>query len=280
MTPFTARTLAALDPHGLAKYAAELLVIGLAYYVLAKLGLDLVSIHRNTPPIWPATSLALAAVLLRGLRVWPAIFLGALIANATSPGSIPMASVIAAGNVLQAVIGGYLTMVWAGGRKAFDAPDGVAKFALIGLGPGTMIGAIVGAGSLSIAGHAELANFATMSVTWWLADIAAVLVLTPVIVLWATGDFRPFNVRKFLQSSLVQLAASFVGLIAFSPLIVRTLRCENAWKPSCASRSKVYALCSAKRAWALRKRIRRAASGLSMISFARSQSVHLPNCCS
>ncbi len=223
MTPFTARTLAALDPHGLAKYAAELLVIGLAYYVLAKLGLDLVSIHRNTPPIWPATSLALAAVLLRGLRVWPAIFLGALIANATSPGSIPMASVIAAGNVLQAVIGGYLTMVWAGGRKAFDAPDGVAKFALIGLGPGTMIGAIVGAGSLSIAGHAELANFATMSVTWWLADIAAVLVLTPVIVLWATGDFRPFNVRKFLQSSLVQLAASFVGLIAFSPLIELTV---------------------------------------------------------
>src|SRR6266516_8089513 len=111
MTPFTARTLAALDPHGLAKYAAELLVIGLAYYVLAKLGLDLVSIHRNTPPIWPATSLALAAVLLRGLRIWPAIFLGALIANATSEiaagsnaGLMLTASAIAAGDTLEAVL--------------------------------------------------------------------------------------------------------------------------------------------------------------------------------
>src|SRR5947207_673793 len=101
MTPFTGRTITALNHRGLAKYAAELLVIGLAYYLLAKLGLTLAAIQPSTPPIWPATGLALAAVILRGLRVWPAIFLGALIANTTSPGSIATASVIAAGNVLQ-----------------------------------------------------------------------------------------------------------------------------------------------------------------------------------
>ncbi|HYU46192.1 MAG TPA: hypothetical protein VEK84_08455, partial [Terriglobales bacterium] len=62
------------------------------------------------------------------------------------------ASAIAAGDTLEAVLGGYLTIIWAGGRTAFDTPSGIAKFALLGLGPGTIISATVGVGSLSIAG--------------------------------------------------------------------------------------------------------------------------------
>src|SRR6266478_10124314 len=73
--------LAALGGRSLAKYTAELLVIGVAYFVLAKVGLTLASIHPSATPIWPPTGLALAAVLLRGLRVWPAIFLAALAAR-------------------------------------------------------------------------------------------------------------------------------------------------------------------------------------------------------
>ena len=46
-----------------------------------------------------------------------------------------MSSAIAAGNTLEAVVGGYLVNVWSQGRATFDTPAGVAKFALVGLGP-------------------------------------------------------------------------------------------------------------------------------------------------
>ena len=72
------------DPRALAKYCAELLVIGAAYFVLAKAGLLLASIHPSATPVWPPAGLALAAILLRGPRAWPAIFVGSLIANATN----------------------------------------------------------------------------------------------------------------------------------------------------------------------------------------------------
>src|SRR6266481_5273975 len=145
MTPLPENRLplTALGARGLAKYAAELLVIGVAYFVLAKVGLALASIHPSATPIWPPTGLALAAVLLRGLRVWPAIFVAALtanattaIANATTADSLLTSSAIAVGNTLEAVIGGYLTNIWSGWRTTLYTPNRIAKFALVGLGPG------------------------------------------------------------------------------------------------------------------------------------------------
>ena len=66
------------DPRALAKYCAVLLAIGAAYFVLAKAGLLLASIHPSATPVWPAAGLALAAILLHGVRVWPAIFAGVI----------------------------------------------------------------------------------------------------------------------------------------------------------------------------------------------------------
>ncbi len=78
MTRFSGQKfLPALNPGGLAKYVLELAVIGAAYFVLAKT-------YPSAIPVWPPTGFALAAVLLRGLRVWPAIFAAAFAAGAPS----------------------------------------------------------------------------------------------------------------------------------------------------------------------------------------------------
>ncbi len=232
MTPLPENRLplTALGARGLAKYAAELLVIGVAYFVLAKVGLTLASIHPSATPIWPPTGLALAAVLLRGLRVWPAIFLAALaanattaIANATTADSLLTSSAIAVGNTLEAVIGGYLTNIWSGGRRTFDTPNRIAKFALVGLGPGSMVSATIGVGSLSLAGYANWGNFADIWFTWWLGDVAGAVVFAPVLVLWAVGNAETFRLDKVLETGAALVAATAVGIIAFSPLIEQSV---------------------------------------------------------
>src|SRR5260370_31547655 len=57
-----------------ARYAFELLVIGGIYFGLAKIDWALGAIHPNSLPVSLAPGFGLAAVLLRGLRIWPAIF--------------------------------------------------------------------------------------------------------------------------------------------------------------------------------------------------------------
>jgi integral membrane sensor domain MASE1 len=83
--------------------------------------------HPSASPVWPPTGLALAAVLLLGYRVWPAVLVGAYLVNVTTAGSIATSIGIATGNTLEAVVGAYLVNRFANGRDAFDRPEDVFK---------------------------------------------------------------------------------------------------------------------------------------------------------
>jgi signal transduction histidine kinase/CheY-like chemotaxis protein len=203
-------------------YAGGLVAIGVIYFALAKGGLALASIHPSATPIWPPTGVALAAVLLWGYRTWPAIFTAAVIANATTAGSVATAIAIATGNSLEAVVGAYLINQWSSGCNTFSTPNSVAKFALICFVIATPISASIGLTSLATAGYIERTNFANAWVTWWLGDVTGALVIAPVIVLWASSHYHAFNRNEFLETVGVLATAAAVGLIAFSPLIEQT----------------------------------------------------------
>ena len=207
----------------LGRYALELVGIGLAYFVCAKLGLALASINPSATPIWPPTGLALAAVMLWGYRVWPAVFVAAWLANATTAGSLYTSSAIALGNTLESVLGAYLISRWSGGLGTFDTPGGVARFALICLAAAAPLSATIGVGSLSAAGYVAGDQLASTWLTWWLGDLAGALVITPVLVLWLMSRPSPSHGEDRLESGLVLAGAIAVGIIAFSPLFEQTV---------------------------------------------------------
>jgi len=200
-------------------YVAGLIGIGLTYLILAKSGLALALIHPSASTIWPPTGFALAAVMLWGCRTWPAIFLAAMIANATAAGSVGTAISIATGNTLEALVGAVLINAWCNGRDTFSTSTTVAKFAVICAVLATPISATVGITSLAIAGYAEWANFANIWLTWWLGDLISALVVTPVVVLWALSDARAFRRTELIKFAAVIALAVAVGFIAFSPYI-------------------------------------------------------------
>src|SRR5262244_3190658 len=199
-------------------YFAGLVGVGLTYFVLAKSGLALALIHPSASAIWPPTGFALAAIVLWGYRIWPAIFLAALIANAGTTGSIGPAISIATGNSLEALVGAAVINVWSDGRDTFSTPNTVAKFAIICVVLATPISATVGVTTLVIAGYAEWANFANIWLTWWLGDMIGALVVTPVVVLCALSDARAFRRTELTKSAAVISLAVAVGFIAFNPL--------------------------------------------------------------
>jgi PAS domain S-box-containing protein len=203
-------------------YIAMLVVVALAYFVLAKFGLRLASINPSASPIWPPTGLALAAMLLGGLRIWPAIYIGAFAANATTAGTLETSAVIALGNTLEALVGGALIGRWSGGPDTFATPVRVAKFALVSIAPATVISATIGVLTLCVAGFAPYANFGPIWITWWLGDAAGALVVTPVIVLWARTEWRSLTARELWEVTAVLASAVAVGLVAFSPLLPRS----------------------------------------------------------
>jgi integral membrane sensor domain MASE1/DNA-binding CsgD family transcriptional regulator len=191
----------------------------LAYFTLAYLGLRLASINPSATPIWPPTGLAIAAILLWGNRIAPAIFIGAFLINQLIAGSIVTSLAIASGNTLEALIAGYLIRHWAAGEQVFDTPTGVAKFALISLAA-TVVSATVGVSSLTLAGHAESSKFISIWLTWWLGDFAGAVVVAPVVVLWAKSEPVSLTPPEIQKTGLTYLAAATSGVIVFYPLCI------------------------------------------------------------
>src|ERR1043166_2144760 len=77
-----------------------------------KFGLSLAFVHANATAVWPPAGIALAAFLLLGYGVWPAIFVGAFVVNITTAGSIASSVGIAIGNTGEGLIGAYLVKMF------------------------------------------------------------------------------------------------------------------------------------------------------------------------
>ena len=192
-------------------------LVALAYYGLARLGLRLASINASTTPVWPPTGFAIAALLIGGYRLAPAILAGAFAANFMTAGTAETSAIIAAGNTLEALIAAALVNYASEGRQTFATPLGVIRFGLICLVPATMTSATIGVGVLLWGGLVTPDAAMTVWTTWWLGDLSGALVVTPFLVLWANEpppSFRYASIGEFL---LILIAATAAALITFSP---------------------------------------------------------------
>jgi signal transduction histidine kinase len=193
---------------------ATLLGLAATYFVAGKLGLRRAFVHRSATAVWMPSGISLAALILFGYRSWPAIFAGAFLVNFTTEGSIATCLGIASGNTLEALAGAWLVKRFAGGRDAFLHPHNIFKFALLA-GISTMIAATLGTTSLFVTGYAEGARPGQVWLTWWLGDAMGDLLITPVILLWASDRTVAWNRRKTMEAMLLLLLLVLAGMAVF-----------------------------------------------------------------
>ena len=62
-------------------YAGQLLALATAYIFPGKLGLQMAPVNTFATLVWPPSGIAIAAVLLGGYRLWPAVTVGAFATN-------------------------------------------------------------------------------------------------------------------------------------------------------------------------------------------------------
>ena len=186
------------------------------YFGGAKLGLNLAVAHGVITPVWPPTGIAIAALLLLGPRMWPAVAVGALAGNATSGVSLGVAAAIAVGNTLEALAAVYL-LRRASFRLSFDRIRDVLCFAVLGAVIPCAIAATNGVTVLAIADSPAASPYGSRWLLWWLGDASGALLVAPLILVWATRPPIRFP-RRRVAEGLVLLgilgalsAAIFVG---------------------------------------------------------------------
>jgi len=192
-------------------------MVGLAavYFVAAKLGLRLAFAYPSATPVWPPTGIALAAYLIFGARVWPAIFVGAFFANLTTAGSVATSLGIAAGNTLEGLLASYLVQRFAAGRQAFARPRNAFRFAVLGAGVSAVVSATCGVTSLVLGGFARWADSGSMWLTWWLGDGAGALVVAPVVLLWRESPRLQWDRRQAIEGAALLVCLILVAELVF-----------------------------------------------------------------
>lgn len=199
-----------------ARFLSILFGLTLFYFFAGKLGLTLASVHPSVSAVWPPSGIALAALMLLGHRVWPAVFLGAFLVNLTTAGTVITSFGIASGNTAEAVLGAYLVNRFAGGLQAFDRVPTVFRFIFLAALVSTTVSATVGVATLTWSGLAPGSQFGSIWLTWWLGDATGVIVVAPLLLLLWLEPFPRWDRRRALEAGAVGLALLWVSLAAFS----------------------------------------------------------------
>lgn len=186
-------------------------VFGL-YVGAAKLGIALSVAHGVITPVWAPTGISLAALVLFGRRFWPAVALGAVVANATTGASILEAAFITVGNTLEAVVGATL-LLRVGFRAALDRVRDVFALVLLAAVGSTTISATNGVTTLWASNSIAGADYASEWLLWWLGDAMGALVVAPLLLVWVAAPLRRLGPR--LMAEAVLLLALLVGASCF-----------------------------------------------------------------
>jgi signal transduction histidine kinase len=206
-----------------ARRLAEPFVVAVLYLLTGVVGLSLALPHGAVSPVWPPAGIAFAAVLLRGNRVWPGIWCGSFLINlwvvthANHPLSlvtIIMASGVAAGSTLQALLGLRLIRWSVGPGSPLDRAQDVFRFVGISALSCT-IAASVGVTSLCLGSVSPWTEFVYEWWTWWLGDSVGVMVVAPLLLTWETRSHTPWKLTRVVESLVVLVLLVSLGQVVF-----------------------------------------------------------------
>lgn len=192
----------------------QILLVAVAYYLSAKLGLRLALVRGQVTPLWPPTGIGLACLLLLGPRCLPGIPLGALLVNLPIGPSFWVVVGISAGNTLAPLVA-YVLLTRVGFRIELDRLRDAVALVFLGALGGMLVSATLGAGTLYLVGALPASGFWAGWSVWWTGDAMGVLVITPLLLIASQVRWRwRIPTLRWLEAAALLVAAMGVIVVA------------------------------------------------------------------
>jgi len=240
-----------------------LVVVG--YFFTGTLGVALSVPVPGATPVWLPAGISLAAVLLLGNWIWPAIFLGAFLINVSS--GVPLGTTlgIAVSSTGEALGAAYLVRQYANGKSAFFSSRDTFKFLFLAGVFGPAICATLGTFMLKFGGSIGWEKFFLDWRLWCIGDALGILLLTPFLVLLLGQAHHALSGTDFVEIVLLLVALCLVCVLNFGPPLI-------SWMP----RSGLHYLCVPILAWIAVRYCPLEASGATLLmgGFAMWGSLH------
>src|SRR2546430_5831014 len=195
---FAARSARVLALNRPVPYLARVVFLAAIYFSAAKLALVAAIPPGYATAVWPPSGIALASVLLLGSRIWPGIWLGASLVNVAVQSSLVAATLMAAGNTLEALAGAALVRAFIGLPGAFRRGEDVVKFVAIAAASAT-IAATVAAAPPAFVPSLESPELLRNWWTWWQGGTVGIIIVTPLILGRASRSYPACTPRQIAE---------------------------------------------------------------------------------
>jgi len=161
-------------------FPAAILLLAVLYFAAARLGLLLATVQQSASPVWPASGIAVATLVLFGRRFWPAIALGAFAANLLTGGPVS-ALPISLGNTLEALLGSWII-----GRavtiQAEQFPIARTAGFVLAAVVAPLPSMLLGLGGLALVGALPPGQSGAVGLTWWTGDALGILLMAAALL--------------------------------------------------------------------------------------------------
>lgn len=193
-------------------YPIYTILIAFSYVIAAYFSLWGATLPGDVTPIWLPSGMALAFVLLEGMRPTLGIFLGSLLTEFSvhefilAHIGIPLG--IAFGNTIEPLLIAWFIRHFAVIEESFDLFESsrnvfifIAAVLIAGLPS-----AFIGVTTLTLSGVAEWALYPDLWLTWWRSTCSSDILLTPLLLIWQ----HPIRWEKLRCLTLAEISA-FIG---------------------------------------------------------------------
>ena len=193
------------------KYLSKVVALAAVYYGLGKLALSHVMVSGwDVAVVWPPSGVALAALLIGGLRLWPGLAFGtALLSWGFAP--LPQIIISVVGVTVEAVLGAYLLKRVLGFRNSLDRLYDVAVLAGVAVVV-CVVGSSIGIVSFYTAGRIPPGAVGLEWLKFWLGDTMGILIVAPFLLAWSS---RPRQIGRVAEALFLALALLTVSGLAF-----------------------------------------------------------------
>jgi len=202
------------------KDAALFALLTLGFFISTRIGLRLALVQPFATPIWLPAGGVIAAFIVFGYRVWPAVLLGSFLGHISSLGFVGASFVVPVGATLEGLAGAYLVNTFAHGVKAFDTAKDVFRFAFFTCICAPSINAAIGIAVNYFGGHGSFENSALLVLSWWLSHGIGALVLAPFFILLFGAPHHRLDLPELGELVVLLFGLFFVCLLVFGPLSV------------------------------------------------------------
>jgi PAS domain S-box-containing protein len=201
------------------------LLVALVYFFMARASLAVAFEYSNATPVWPCSGFALAVVLLWGYDVVPAIALGAFAANVATfllnktagPGTaIWVSALIGIGNTGEAIAGYFLLNKLSNIHNILIKARSIFKFSFVALIM-CIVSSTIGTTAVLLGGVISLSHYMEVWLTWWAGDVSGVLIVTPLILVFASSKSLYTEPRD--AKSSIEVLVFFLLLILLSGIL-------------------------------------------------------------